>query len=282
MLPVLASLVLAATPMAPSNDFTPTVKDLLGIPYVHDGALDEHGRWTFFAHPDKLASGPGLNCSGLVVAAARRLLARTVPLADATRDRLGDSGPDSPLGQDWDFGWDLVMNLSEGLPRRALLPDGPRALEGETGGTLLGFSITDARAWAKVLPRLRTDRVVLATLSRMGKHLEHHHVAFVLRDAGGRIWFYQTMPKGLSHRIEISSAAGFERLGHMFESRIRVLLVEVEPRPAAVRAIAGPARRDPRSTGTRPSPDGAPSSAALPNARGWEPESAPPGAEGIR
>lgn len=220
---LLLSLMLSA-----SVDAAPAVSDLLGIPYVDDAVLDERGRWTFFEHPDRTAKSPGLNCSGLVTAAARRLLGRAPTLAEATRDRLGDSGADAPSGKDWDFGYDLVMNLSEGLPRRALLPDGAQGVESGDGRTLRGFATGDAEAWRKVLPGIVAGRLYLASLSRKGKRLEHHHVALVLRDEVGRVWLYQTLPKGRAHRLELTSEQGLRRVRESFAGT-SVLLLEVEP-----------------------------------------------------
>ena len=45
----------------------------LGIPYRDDGALDDKGHFTTFAHPEEILDTPGLNCSGLVVSVCRYL-----------------------------------------------------------------------------------------------------------------------------------------------------------------------------------------------------------------
>ena len=233
MLLLLLSSLLAASPdpaKPPERDLTLELAPLLAVPYVNDEVRDETGRWTFFEHPETTAPGPGLNCSGFVVTAARQLLGRSPTLAEATRDRLGDSGDDAPFGKDWDFGFDLVLNLSEGLPRVALVPQGDQPLEGLDGQALRGFPIDDAAAWKKIFPRLREGRVYLASLSRhLGKKLQHHHVAVLLRDAKGRVWFYQTLPKGRSHRLELTSPQGFARLQQMFGAGIQILLIEVQP-----------------------------------------------------
>jgi hypothetical protein len=221
--------LLAAAPAGP-KDLTKELNDLLGITYVNDEVRDETGRWTFFAHPETTAPSPGLNCSGFVVTSSRTLLGRSPTLSEATRDRFSDSGEDSPLGHDWDFGFDLVLNLSEGLPRTALLPDKDQPVEGLDGRALRGFPIDDVAAWAKVFPRIKVGQVYLVSLSRMlGKKLQHHHVAFVLRDSADRVWFYQTLPKGHSHRVEISAEKGFARLQKMFGHGISVLLLAVTP-----------------------------------------------------
>ena len=245
MVPVLLlSSLFAAAPTSPAaaRDFTPGLRDLIGIGYVNDAALDETGRWTFFEHPEKTADAPGLNCSGFVLAAAQRLLGCKLTLAQATHDRLGDSGDESPLGKDWDFGFDLVLNLSEGLARRAVLPDGTEEIAGQDGRALRGFAIDDEKAWGKVLPRLKPGFVYLASMSRVRKHLEHHHVTVLLKDAQGRAWFYQTLPKGHGHRLDLSSPAGYTRMQSMFGPGIRILIVEVEP-PAAVSLAPAASRR---------------------------------------
>lgn len=200
------------------------VQDLLGVPYVVDGALDRDGRWTWFSRPGEVQLRPGLNCSGFVVAAARRLLGWSGTLAEAGQDRLGDSGPGAPLGRDWDFGFDLVLNLTEGRSRRVLLPGGVAEVAGD-GRTLRGFDLHDRSAWEAILPLLRPERPVLASLSRVrAGRIEHHHVALLLAEEG-HVWFCHTLPGGRSHRLDLRSATGFSRLQRMFGPR-HILLVE--------------------------------------------------------
>lgn len=84
---------------------------LLNIPYRADGAVTQAGVYTTFADPHKRFTSPGLNCSGFVLAAARLLFRSSLSVEAAGFDRWNDSGPDSPLGHDWDYGWDLLCNL---------------------------------------------------------------------------------------------------------------------------------------------------------------------------
>lgn len=232
---LLLLVALAAQPEAPAPappDVPEALRDLMGIPYVNDEVLDESGRWTFFAKPETVADSPGLNCSGFVYAAAQRLLHKKLTVAEAKRDRLGDSGPGSKLGEDWDFGWDLLMNLSEGLERRILLPEGPKPAGLDVASTEKGFVADDAAAWKKVLPQVKAGRLYLASIIRH-KHgrLEHGHVAFLVRDEAGRVWLYQTLPHGKSHRLNLTSEGGLRRLGGMFGKGVRLFLLEVEPAP---------------------------------------------------
>jgi hypothetical protein len=105
-----------------------TPKDIadthLGIPYRDDGVLNNEGQFTTFNRPDRIYPSPGMNCSGLVLSVSRFLLNKNFSLTAVTRDRQNNSGPGSPLGKDWDFGLDLILNLTEGIPRRVVMPDG--------------------------------------------------------------------------------------------------------------------------------------------------------------
>lgn len=236
--------------LPPENPAAARLADLLGVPYVEDAVTDTAGRWVTFAEPERIRPSPGLNCSGFVVEAARRLLGYSGSPGAASRDRRGDSGPDSAAGRDWDFGLDLVLNLSEGHPRRWQLPNGPRPV---AAGTLSdGFPARDAKAWQALLPRLRPGRLWLVDFLRprgTGQPPMHHHVAVLLRAAGGKAWFHHTLPGGAVHRLALDTPQGFARFCRMFGPAERVLLLEVDLPPAT-------------SPGPRPGPPGArPSSA---------------------
>ncbi|MDP2876262.1 MAG: hypothetical protein Q8O00_08765 [Holophaga sp.] len=211
-------------------DPTVGIQHLLGIPYVEDGMLDAHGCWTYFGHPEIKQPHPGLNCSGFLVAAAQHLLGCRLTLQQITQDRLSDSGQGAPQGKDWDFGWDLILNLSEGLTRRWIVPNGTSPIGSEDARITPGFRIQDSSAWTHIFPRMQDGRIYLASLWRTQRTgIRHHHVALLLRDSSGRTWFYQTLPGGRTHRLQISSAKGFARLCEMFGPSERILLLEVEP-----------------------------------------------------
>ncbi|MBI4912570.1 MAG: hypothetical protein HY823_07520 [Acidobacteria bacterium] len=225
-------MALAAPPalVTPAPGDGAPLRDLLGIPYLDDAVQDGQGRWTTFRDPARLLPRPGLNCSGFVVAAARRLLGFGGTPEEAGRDRRGDSGPGAARGRDWDYGWDLVLNLSEGRARRWILSGGPREAPGPGADALRGFSVHEGPAWARVQAQLRPGRVYLATFLRgEGRRLRHHHVAVVLAE-GTRVWLYQTLPEGRVHRLDLAGE-GLSRLRRMFGPGERLLLLEVEPPP---------------------------------------------------
>ena len=206
------------------------LQDLLGVPYVDDAVLDERSRWTTFTHPEATLTGPGLNCSGFTIACARRLLNYTGTVDDATRDRLGDSGRDAKRGRDWDFGWDLILNLSEGHRRRVILPEGEAPIQGADGLTLRGFAMNDPACWQRVLPQIRAGYVYLCSLSKAlkGGHVQHYHAVLLLRDAQGSVWLYQTLPLGHSHRLNLTLPGGLQRMQEMFRGNKRILILEVD------------------------------------------------------
>ncbi|MBI5569202.1 MAG: hypothetical protein HY914_04575 [Desulfomonile tiedjei] len=193
----------------------------LGIAYRDDGTLDAEGRFTTFAHPEVLFETPGLNCSGLVVSVSRFLFDKNWSLQEVSRDRRGDSGPGSSLGRDWDFGWDLIRNLTETVPRRVVLPDrrdyDPDQIDGLS---LRGFSLLDQAAWQNVLGQMRPGYVYLGSISkdsrRPGYKVLHYHVVLMIPDPKGSVWLYHATHRSNVHRIDMNSRQGLRRFMSQF------------------------------------------------------------------
>lgn len=247
-----ATVILAAGPAFGSA--AGSVDSLLGIPYRTDGVRDQAGRWTLFEHPERSFPTPGLNCSGLVYASWSMLVPTAVPVALAGRDRLGDSGPGAAMGQDWDYGFDLILNLSEGLPRRWLLPQ-PRAVR-DSGAVLdsglnpRGFPLTSREDWRAALANLPPGHACLVSFIRTvqpgrtgpikgggqigpnGRHTGdtplHYHVGVILPDAVGGRWLYQATPRSGVFKMNLAAPEGMDRFLTMFGVRDRqVLLLDV-------------------------------------------------------
>ncbi|MGO9567362.1 MAG: hypothetical protein ACLP5H_07480 [Desulfomonilaceae bacterium] len=244
-------IILTAVPVAGDQIFTPgylwergiasktgpiEIADThLGIPYRDDGTLDSQGHFTTFNRPTRFFETPGLNCSGLVVSVSRFLFDKNWTLEEVTRDRLGNSGADSPLGKDWDFGWNLIFNLTEGKPRRVIMPEpGNYPVEGSDGLSLRGFDLHDASAWQKILPQMRAGRIYLGSISRpapeRGYRVLHYHVVLLLPDGKGGEWLYHATRRSLVHRMNIRTPQGMSRF--MSEFRVsggnakKILIVE--------------------------------------------------------
>jgi hypothetical protein len=171
-----------------------------GIPFRPDGAIDENGNYTLFSRPRQTFKEPGLNCSGLALAASRLLLRKNIPLAVATRDRLGDSGPGAALGPDWDFGWDMILNITEGSERRLLLPGGKVADPAAgSGRDPRGFDLHSAETWRELPGRIRPNHIYLVSLNRQttqrGYSLLHYHVGTIVRTSEKDFYLYHSIRK---------------------------------------------------------------------------------------
>jgi hypothetical protein len=216
----------------------------LGIPYRADGALDTKGYFTSFGRPDRRFGGPGLNCSGLVVSVSRFIFDRGFPLEQVTKDRQGNSGEGSRQGKDWDFGWDLILNVSDVPGRTVLMPDGSKYnVDSADPMTLRGFDLHDQSAWANILSRMKPGNVYLGTISKptrkRGYRLLHYHVVLMLPDAKGNVWLYHSTRRSGVHRMNLNSDRGMRRLMSQFRNRRgqdkKILVVE-----APVRGIDTP------------------------------------------
>ncbi|MBU2549652.1 MAG: hypothetical protein KKB20_14655 [Proteobacteria bacterium] len=205
----------------------------LRIPYRDDGTVDEFGRWTLLARPDRFFTRPGLNCSGLLVSLGRFLLGKNFTLDEVNRDALGDSGPDSKWGKNWDYGWDLIMNLSLGLERRVIMPDGYEPVAEVQGAeNQRGFDLQDDGMWSSVLPRMEPGRFYPFSISKArGRGWLHYHVGLFLADGRGKVWLYQSTRTGNAYRAEMTSPAGMRRFKEAFRRTRtgvkKILILEV-------------------------------------------------------
>ncbi|MDL2267935.1 hypothetical protein LJC46_08135 [Desulfovibrio sp. OttesenSCG-928-G15] len=223
-----------------SNDVI--AASILGLPYRVDGALDKAGGYTLFADRTKRFNTPGLNCSGLVLQLSRMLLGKNYSLDDAVRDRKNDSGPDSPHGHDWDFGWDLILNVSEGFSRRFLMP-GNKTMDVRAAAALKnrGFDCQKDATWKELSRRFSPGRIYLVSLNvegrRKGYGLTHYHVGIVYVASTGEAWFYQTTGKGGgANRRDLKSREGQNSFKKAFANTgnnrrmMAVLEVDLPPR----------------------------------------------------
>ncbi len=210
----------------------------LGMPYRDDGALDDKGHFTTFAHPEEILDSPGLNCSGLVVSVCRYLFNRNWTIAEVVRDPQGNSGPNSALGKDWDFGWDLILNLTEGRTRKVLAPDGSgQAPQNIDGLNSRGFDLHDRVAWQAVLGQMQPGCIYLGSISKPSKKpgykVLHYHVVLILPDSKHGIWLYHATHRSNVHRMDINTPQGLNRFFSQFAGQRgetkKILLVEASP-----------------------------------------------------
>ncbi|MCL1908402.1 MAG: hypothetical protein FWG12_03420 [Holophagaceae bacterium] len=176
------------------------MSSFLGIAFREDGVIDEQGHYTLFGQPDCFYREPGLNCSGFVLAASRLLFNKNIPLAVAVQDRLGDSGAGAVLGRDWDFGWDLLLNISEGHKRILLLPGGILADPAAGSGlSPLGFDLHLPETWHELSDRIRPNHLYFISINRPtwqpGYTLLHYHVGILIRTSKTAWYLYHSIKK---------------------------------------------------------------------------------------
>jgi hypothetical protein len=191
----------------------------LGVPYRADGAVSDDGRWIAWASPEKTLKSPGFNCSGFVVAAVRHLTGLNLPLEMASFDRDGDSGPQAPLGADWDFGLDLIMNLA---PPASLKPYPmvPKLSEGPSGRPVGWGADIHSEEFVEILRALDPGKIHLIAISKPDRRfkggLSYYHVAIIYHDDQGRPFIYQATGKAGVHRVDLSTQAGVATIRRYF------------------------------------------------------------------
>ncbi|MDR1487791.1 MAG: hypothetical protein LBT62_07380 [Deltaproteobacteria bacterium] len=213
---------------------------LLKIPYRADGVVSDDGRWTTWKQPQTTLESPGLNCSGFLLEAARLLLGRNITLQEASFDRDQDSGLDSPLGQDWDFGLDLLLNLAK-VKQQELLPTPQEdKLDQSPSNRPMGLGIDingdDFEPFLKQLPAPNVYLLVISKPERRLKSgLAYYHVGLLHVDLQGAIWLYQATPKAGAHRINIASKEGLSAIRRYFppikgtQRRMALARLETDP-----------------------------------------------------
>ena len=192
----------------------------LNIPYRDDGAMNLKGEWVRFAAPQVAISSPGLNCSGFVVGFARGVFQIEISLEAATYDRLRDSGVGARLGHDWDFGRDLILNMTEGREPVVVMPKGIRVKNWSDGLPLRGFNLHDEALLKDVVGQLEPKMVYFVSISKpwrkkKGYRLIHYHVGVILVSDEGA-FFYHTTRLSKTHKYNLKSKAGLAQFAYQF------------------------------------------------------------------
>ncbi|SMF04640.1 hypothetical protein [Desulfovibrio gilichinskyi] len=187
------------------------------IPYREDGAINKAGDFTLFADQQARFDTSGLNCSGFTVAASRYFFKRDYVLNDVMIDRLADSGPDAENGEDWDFGYDVILNLTEGMDRKVMLPFGKNAdISSSNGMTLRGFDLHDLKAWTDVISKMKKGSVYLFSMSKpvsfKNYKLLHYHVGVIVPDGEGHVWLCHATHKAGVNKVDITSLENLKRV----------------------------------------------------------------------
>jgi cell wall-associated NlpC family hydrolase len=220
----------------------------LRIPYRKDGAVSDDGRYTVWADPDKTFKSPGLNCSGFMVAAARFLLGANFTLEEGKRDALSDSGKDSPLGEDWDFGLDTALNLAG--PGATLFPyAGEYGRVTDDRGRLLGLGADIAGpGFEDALSRLMPGKLYFFAVSKPDRRfkggLSYYHNGIAAADMTGEKRLYHSTGRAGVHRMSLGNPAGLANFRRYYPpvrgGERRIIFIEAVPAPCGPPGYTGP------------------------------------------
>lgn len=195
--------------------------DLLGTPYRTDGTLNTMGQFTTFANPTKYFKSPGLNCSGLVLEIARRYLKSKISITDSKIDIENDSGKDSHQGEDWDFGLDLIRNISKYGESDILTHSHHSKKSGILFDGNRGFQLHTRANWEYILSRIKPGWLYLLSINKplhkKGYDLLHYHVGVMQKnELSKKVFYYHTTRLGKTHKIEVSHRRGMQLFQKQF------------------------------------------------------------------
>jgi hypothetical protein len=210
----------------------------LGMAYRVDGVVSEDGYFTIWRESDKRFKSPGLNCSGFLLSAARFLLHSNFPLSKSKNDYFNDSGPDSPLGEDWDFGLDVALNLAGW--DAPMLPEvlGPTITTNQNGRKSgLGVNI-HGPDFLPLIESLKDRSIYFFAISKPDRRfpsgVSYYHNGIILTKDSSAFLYHATRRAGV-HRLDLRNPkslntfkANFPTLKNKGERKI--LFVEARPK----------------------------------------------------
>lgn len=211
----------------------------LVYPYRMDGIITERGIFATFNDPWIKSAHPGLNCSGLVVSAARYMFHRNFSVRSVIKDSNRNSGRAAPGGEDWDFGWDLIFNISRGYRRWVFDQQLQRIDPAKVDPAVFrGISVYDRRQWRELFAALDADAVYFLAFNGLdplkNDRLQYHHVGLMFK-AGDKVLMYSASRKNPNRNIavhDLTKASDLEQLIGQFTlyNDEHVIILEVFPK----------------------------------------------------
>jgi len=234
---ILMAVLLTTSGCEPGfKDWKTTADAFVGMRYVHDAVLDDKGNTVTFNRPDQVLEMSGLNCSGLVVSAARVFFNQNFKVQEVIKDYNQNSGPTAALGHDWDFGWDLLYNLSQNRKRFVFNENlnriNPEKVQVEN---FRGFKITDKTKWQKLFSQLKKEAVYLVVFNGLNTRkeniLQYFHVGFMLKTSED-ILFYSASRENPNRGVDVHRLMVQKEFEHLLGQNrrytdIRVIVFEV-------------------------------------------------------
>lgn len=203
------------------------LKPFIGIPYRTDGAMNIDGNYTSFANTHKFYKTPGLNCSGFVLSGVRALLNKKIAIKTAKKDINNNSGTKALLGKDWDFGRDLIQNISKKYKTKYLSTQkiNPNSTTSD------GIGMRDKKAWLWVLEKIKKQNIYLMALSKKTNlknyKFLYHHVGIIIKDGNDKIWLYHATRKNGVNKVLLSNDKILSSFIKNYKKTQKALILEV-------------------------------------------------------
>lgn len=177
------------------------LEPFLGIKYRVDGTTDKNENYTTFSDPTKRYKKAGLNCSGFVHTASKQLLGKSFAIDDVTKDTNKNSSKNAPLGEDWDFGRDLILNIASNYSHSFINDEWIDADSTSSDG----IRTDDLRGWKELFKRINKDDIYLVVFSKPVSKppykVLYYHVGIIIKDNNGNVWLYHSTPIQGVHRV---------------------------------------------------------------------------------
>lgn len=176
------------------------LEPLLDIKYRKDGVSNADEQYTLFKNQSKIFKRAGLNCSGFVVAASRQLLGKSIIINDTIKDINQNSGINSKMGEDWDFGRDLILNIASKYNHKFINNE-----EIDINSlTSDGVKTQDVKGWNRIFKKIKKENIYLVAFSKPVKNQTYkflyYHVGVIVKDNNKNVWLYHSTPKLGVHR----------------------------------------------------------------------------------
>ncbi|GMO56653.1 MAG: hypothetical protein Ta2D_01740 [Rickettsiales bacterium] len=183
------------------------LNSFIGIPYRNDGATGAFGQYTLFSNQKQVFKNAGFNCSGFVLEAFRSITNEELSLDEVKVDNFNDSGKKAKMGEDWDFGYDLILNITDKFKLKLLLPDATIELDELMSATeiykytktakpyqSIGFYIQDDKTLEFLKNNIKEQTLYLVDMNANNRvknyKLSHYHVGIIYRPTAEKIYYY--------------------------------------------------------------------------------------------
>ncbi|MBU1110221.1 hypothetical protein KKB83_01210 [Patescibacteria group bacterium] len=205
-----------------ANQWQLELDHLIGTPYVDFGFATADGQWVVWRWSKSATlqtETQGLNCSGFVIEAVRRVYGQRWALEElgAPRTDLVDNSGDRYL-----FGYDLVMNIAEKISGHAVLSSADPGKYTDTRGFL---------DWSLIPSLMEEGKVYLLDLNenRNGARMDFHVALATVQS--GQVWVYEATSYPAAGQAKGVGKVSWEQFVGKYAGRQIWLYIVAVPEP---------------------------------------------------